>query len=30
MVYLAMYLDLCRLFRFWVRFSAEKKQRVDT
>jgi hypothetical protein len=29
MVYLAMYLDLCRLFRFWVEFSAEKQQRVD-
>jgi hypothetical protein len=29
MVYLAMYLDLCRLFRFWLEFSAEKQQRVD-
>jgi hypothetical protein len=29
MVYLAMYLDLCRLFRFWVEFSAEKQQRVN-
>jgi hypothetical protein len=29
MVYLAMYLDLCRLFRFWVEFLAEKQQRVD-
>jgi hypothetical protein len=28
MVYLAMYLDLCRLFMFWVVFSAEKQQRV--
>jgi hypothetical protein len=28
MVYLAIYLDLCRLFRFWVEFSAEKQQRV--
>jgi hypothetical protein len=29
MIYLAMYPDLCRLFRFWVEFSAEKQQRVD-
>jgi hypothetical protein len=29
MVYLAMYLDLCRLFRFWLEFSAKKQQRVD-
>jgi hypothetical protein len=29
MLYLVMYLDLCRLFRFWVEFSAEKQQRVD-
>jgi hypothetical protein len=29
MVYLAIYLDLCRLFKLWVGFSAEKQQRVD-